>query len=357
MIRPVCTPNMPLPYADLDASDIVVATGLPSGTVETLTKLAERIRPSTNGNVSPSPPPALLDKLTDQLLVVASDAVTAVAAAASPPLSGKATLRLLAWVLGDARGGGRPMEKALAETVGKRLEKQAQKVRETLAAATAGAAEAREAAHAAAAQDADLAAVLTTELATIDAIEQAAYTAARNEVYVGFHELGGESTPAQPPLAAPTYMTDSPPLEESDIPQSLAERLDKERADFLRRPEFGFYPFDLEPHGLPYVVRVLIGRLMHAESCKEIYQRQLQESRVDAEREWQERLDATKRTHERIQARTEAARDDLEAELHEAEAETFKLQRELQATREKLARAEGSVRHSIRSSKSPWQRT
>ena len=192
---------MPLPCADRGTSYVAVATDLPSGVVEALTSKAERLRPFAGGDFAPSPPPALLDQLTDQLLVVASDAVTAVAARASPPMSGKATLRLLAWVLADARGGGRPMEKALAETVGKRLEKQAQKVRQTLAAATADAAQAREAARAAAAQDADLAATLATELATIDALEKSAYQSARDEVYVGFHELGSSSEVASGPLS------------------------------------------------------------------------------------------------------------------------------------------------------------
>ena len=151
---------MPLPCADHHTSIPVVATGLPSGLVDSLTELAERIRPFANGGFEPSSPPALVDKLTDQLLVVFSDAVASVAAAASPPLSGKATLRLLAWVVADARGAATPLEKALAETVGKRLEKQAQKVRETLAAASADAAQAREDACAAAAEDAELAAAL-----------------------------------------------------------------------------------------------------------------------------------------------------------------------------------------------------
>ena len=174
--------HLPLQYTDRGTSDIAVATGLPSELMEALRSRAERLHPFTGGQFEPSPPPVLLDKLTDQLLVVASNAVTAVAAETVPLLSGKATLRLLAWVVADARGATTPLEKALAETVGKRLEKQAQKVRETLAAATADAAEARESARAAAAQDADLAAALAAELAAIDALEQGAYDAARDEV-------------------------------------------------------------------------------------------------------------------------------------------------------------------------------
>mmetsp|Transcript_61429 Transcript_61429/g.121534 ORF Transcript_61429/g.121534 Transcript_61429/m.121534 type:complete len:123 (+) Transcript_61429:1102-1470(+) len=59
---------------------------------------------------------------------------------------------LLAWVVADARGAARPMDKALADSVGKRLEKQAQKVREKLADASVHASQAREDAKAAAVQ-------------------------------------------------------------------------------------------------------------------------------------------------------------------------------------------------------------
>ena len=197
---------MPLPCADPCTSDIAVDTSLPSGLVKSLTEIAERVLPFTDGQFAPSSRP-LLDQLTDQLLVVASDAVTAVAAAASPRLSGKATLRLLAWVVADARGAGRPMEKALAETVGKRLEKQAQKVRETLAAAAAHAAQAREAAREAASRDANLAAALPAQLATIDVAEREAYARARDEVYIGFHELGSTKTAS----GALSVSVDEPP--------------------------------------------------------------------------------------------------------------------------------------------------
>ena len=67
-----------------------------------LEELARRIIVCSNGSFVPSSPPALLDTLTDALLVVASDAVAAVAAEAHKPPSGKGLLRLLAWVV--ARG-------------------------------------------------------------------------------------------------------------------------------------------------------------------------------------------------------------------------------------------------------------
>jgi len=83
-----------------------------------------------------SPPPALLDTLTDELLVVASDVINAVAAEAQPTPSGKSLLRILAWLVADARGARVLLDKADAEKAGKRLDYQAQRVRESLAEAT-----------------------------------------------------------------------------------------------------------------------------------------------------------------------------------------------------------------------------
>ena len=104
-----------------------------SETQRALEKLARRFLPFPNGNFSPSPPPALLDKITDELLVVASDAVATVAAEVQPRPSGKSLLRLLAWVVADVCGSSSVLDKLLAESVGKRLDRQAQKVRSTLA--------------------------------------------------------------------------------------------------------------------------------------------------------------------------------------------------------------------------------
>ena len=63
----------------------------------------------------------LLDVLTDQLLVVAVDAVEAAVNDFKERPSGKAQLRLLGWTVAAARGAVTNMEPALAETVGKRL--------------------------------------------------------------------------------------------------------------------------------------------------------------------------------------------------------------------------------------------
>jgi hypothetical protein len=127
--------------------------------------------------------------ITDGLLVVAVDVVAAVAADARPALSGKKQLRLLAWMLADARGAQTPMEKALAETVGKRLERQAQRVRPMLEAAAEAAAEAAQAARAAVASDPEMESTLTQQLCQADSAAFDEHERLRDEVYVGFNEL------------------------------------------------------------------------------------------------------------------------------------------------------------------------
>jgi hypothetical protein len=82
---------------------------LPYQVVQELRRRVERLRSSTDGAFSPIGPPLLLDALTDASLVVASDIVIEQASG----LSGKAQLRLLAWLLADARGAMAPLEKKL----------------------------------------------------------------------------------------------------------------------------------------------------------------------------------------------------------------------------------------------------
>jgi len=159
-----------------------------SETQRVLETLARRFLPFPNGNFSPSPPPVLLDKITDELLVVASDAVATVAAEQPRPPSGKSLLRLLAWIVADARGASTVLDKLLAETVGKRLDRQAQKVRTTLARATKVAEFARSDLLTVLA-DSALASDGADRRAEIDAAEKQAYEHARDEVYIGFHEL------------------------------------------------------------------------------------------------------------------------------------------------------------------------
>ena len=153
----------------------------------------------------PSEPPALLDKLTDELLVLSCDAVAAEVEVArrTETISGKAQTRLLAWVLSDARGAQARMDNALAETVGKRLQRQAQKVRDDTALAAAAAQHACASAELAAAQDASLRPGLAALLAGIEEEKQLALRKPREEVYIGFHELQSLLPPAELMLEPP----------------------------------------------------------------------------------------------------------------------------------------------------------
>ena len=162
---------------------------LPVGVAESLAESALRLLRHLNGDFTPTGGTPLLEVITDTLLVVAADAV---AAAATTSAGVNDRYRLLAWVVADARGATIAMEKALALNVGKRLDRQAQKVRRALDTVAATAVAAR----VAAAGDAQL-------LAAIDLTEQTALEAARAEVYIGFVELNGLLAPSGPPILAP----------------------------------------------------------------------------------------------------------------------------------------------------------
>jgi len=138
------------------------------GMAEALRRRADEVFPAPEAGYPPPNGSALLDELTDELLVVASDAVDAAAAAyrasieglGLPAFSGKAQLRLLAWLVADARGADKLLDKPEAEKVGKRLQRQAQTVREALAAASAAAEADRSRAREEGADEARLAGVL-----------------------------------------------------------------------------------------------------------------------------------------------------------------------------------------------------
>ena len=86
--------------------------------------LARRIKSFPEGDFTPSQPPLLLSVLTDELLVDAQDAVTAVAAE-EKALSGNASFRLFAWTVADARGALVPLDALVALKDGKRLDSRA----------------------------------------------------------------------------------------------------------------------------------------------------------------------------------------------------------------------------------------
>lgn len=183
-LHPAIARQLLVPVLTVSTSIRCLAVCGLSGVAGALKTLARRIRTFVEGEHSPSPPPHLLHRLTDEMLVVANDAVTAVAVEGKA-LSGKGQQRLLAWTVADARGAQVALDKLSAETVGKRLERQANRVRASLAEAAAVANEARAHARATAADDT----ALTAELDKIDDAEQDVHDFHFNEVYVGFTEL------------------------------------------------------------------------------------------------------------------------------------------------------------------------
>lgn len=194
----------------------------------------------------PSDPPALLDKLTDELLVVSVDAVSTEVGLHRrlETVSGKAQTRLLAWVVADARGAQTPLEKALADTIGRRLERQAERVRDATSVAAATAKQARARAQLAAAADPSLAATLPAALADIDAAERLELAKPRSEVYVGFHELAALlPRPAEPPAAAAESAAAAEPAAESAAASVLAAALQAVEPE--PEPEIPAIPPDL----------------------------------------------------------------------------------------------------------------
>jgi hypothetical protein len=220
---------------------------------EAMRLVAQRIMTFPEGKFEPSPPPHLLVQLTDEDLVVAVEAVEAVVAKQQPRPSGKAQFRLLAWAVADARGATIPLDKPLAETVGKRLDRQAQKVRSDMDAVRASARDARLRLSSAAAADPAVRATLRQDMAAIESEERSKLEKLREEVYVGFHELdallpGAEMesesepepapAPEHPVLAAamraaeaevrPKAPSDLPP-----IPPDLVRRLGPEGVQYM----------------------------------------------------------------------------------------------------------------------------
>lgn len=314
---------------------------------DALRQRAERILASKEGESSPSPPPALLDSITDELLVVASDTVKAVAAAAKAKPSGKAQLRLLAWVVADVRGADTLLDKAIAETVGKRLDRQAATVRNVRARAVEHAESARTAARSAAASSATELEALAAVLAAIDAEESAVLQRVRSEVYVGFHELDAllpgstrYERPPAPPLPPsdhkefllckdrpdgiffPIYSAihkyaDQKLVDDGDpIPADLANFLGTDGTQLLweMRGGKGLLGPDWWSEGIPYMVKSLMCDLAH-------------------EREWHTNYEAFYKEEEaKLQGRLQAAHQETKKaieETEEAEAEIDELKEQL----------------------------
>ena len=195
------------------------------------------------GNFDYSPPPSVLETITDANLDTALEVVAAVGAAVKPVLSGAAENRLLAWLVADARGATKVLDPPSAETVGKRLRKQALKVRADLAAVPQWAEGERARAHAAAEADTALRPQLRAELSAIDEAEQQKLKAPQEEIYVGFHELDQLELHAAPAddgpddsasLRCPWMINPLPLPPPPPIPPDLSELLGEDGCLALR---------------------------------------------------------------------------------------------------------------------------
>lgn len=192
-------------------------------------RLAERILTSPDGNFKPSPPPQLLDELTDEDIAVAVDVVEAVVTKQQPRPSGRAQFRLLAWTVADARGAAAPLDMAVAEAVGKRLDRQAKKVRADLESCELVYRERRLIAS-------------DVDHSSMDEAFRLEIETLRSEVYIGFHELElavAEDAAAALPaaLAAALQVADAPSLHPSqplpEIPPDLARSLGTTGVQYL----------------------------------------------------------------------------------------------------------------------------
>jgi hypothetical protein len=183
---PAC--RCPLHVALLAGAVCTGAAEQPPAGSEQFQQLARRLRSFEEGKHTPSGEPRLLHELTDSDLVALSDAA-AVVGAEEPKLSGNAALRLLAWTTADARGATMALDKPLALTIGKRLDRQAQSVREKIVAIRARADAERAELRVEAAGDAACAELLQPRLRGLEASLRAFLELAHEEVYVGFNEL------------------------------------------------------------------------------------------------------------------------------------------------------------------------
>ena len=155
-----------------------------------------------------------VDVLTEQLLLLAADAVEAASEAApGPKPNGKARLRLLVALVAAAMGSPASFGKPEAEKIGKRMTEQVKTVRARPARAAAKAVQDRKAARAAVASDAALAAGLPALLARIDEQEQATLARYITETYDGFWEIAPPPPPAKDEQQQLHAATDAgPPL-------------------------------------------------------------------------------------------------------------------------------------------------
>ena len=202
---------------------------MPLGAAAKLLDRARRFLPASDGPVEASSD-LVAEDLTDWLIVLAWEAISTAVAESASAVSGKAKLRLMAWLLCDACGHEGPvLEKSDAEAAGKRLQRQAERVRATAEVAKVKAARLRDEAVTVAANDKTLTAELPATLAAIEAELQVALALPRAEVYVNFPELVREL-----PAAAAPSVEHVDRDREFQISRSLSIRLGSDGCEFAR---------------------------------------------------------------------------------------------------------------------------
>ena len=221
---------------------------LPSSATDDLQQRAERIKLTPDGDHAPSAQRLGPKAVTHELLMLCQDIVKSL----SPKLSGKAQKRLFAWLLADAMSVGRPMEKALADTVGTRFDRQADRVRSEMEAISGKAAQERadaENAVALAGLTADpknerLLAELAAKHSAIIAGEEDQLDKLRREVYVNVGELNLEAQAEPVTPAVPTLL--STPVT-GPVGPKLTEEWDAEQRAFAHwRAHGGMLPQELD---------------------------------------------------------------------------------------------------------------
>jgi hypothetical protein len=208
---------------------------LPASVPAELRQIAERILPFPDGKVDTKTLHKVATVVTNELLILTWEAVRTVSQLRESPPSGKAQLKLLAWVVAGAVGGPMLTDLEQAHTLGKRLKAQADRVRLKLLVDSASFDEQR----AAAGQD-SAAHDSAAELAEIDAAEQMALDEMLTEVYTNAVELL-PMEPVQHDAPVPEPVSERPSLDEYRRLTRQAIALEPARAGPLDPFDEGYY--------------------------------------------------------------------------------------------------------------------
>ena len=257
---------------------------MPADAPEALRQRVQRIVKAGEGEFVASGPPKVAELVSHRLLVAASQVVQAAAAVVQPALSGRAQLRLLGRLVADSMCAAEPMDKARAETVGRRLDRQAQNVRDVIAAIEADAEQARVRARAAAAA---YGGSLPGCLAAIGAAEQEDLDVQRDEVYENMDGLEAPAVAAPAAARAPAACVDDdldadlqmgcPP-----IPPRMAQLLGAEGCRELQKTcaqAFGVREHQLANFFLP----VLVNRLLRDRAREAVAMTSIETERDEAQ--------------------------------------------------------------------------